>query len=73
MNPIADRPEILAAASLGSWEAPEPLERPRYAAQRMRANSLRQLPARQLLTRARAEGEALRRARPAVLEDEGGL
>lgn len=64
MNHTAARPEVLAAASLGNWEAPEPLERPRYAAQRMRANSLRQLPARLLLTRARTEGEAHRRIRP---------
>lgn len=61
----AERPELLAGASLGQWEAPEPQERPRYAAQRIKAASLSQLPARMLLTRARTEGEAMRRARPA--------
>ncbi|MBX3468884.1 MAG: hypothetical protein KF878_18595 [Planctomycetes bacterium] len=68
MNPTTERPELRAAASLGAWEAPEPQERPRYAMQRTKAASLRQLPARLLLTRARTEGEAHRRARP-VLED----
>ena len=60
----AERPELLAAASLGQWDAPEPQERPRYAAQRIKAASLRQLPERLLVTRARTEGEAMRRARP---------
>lgn len=60
----AERPELLAAASLGQWEAPEPQERPRYAAQRTKAASLRQLPARMLVNRARSEAEAMRRGRP---------
>lgn len=68
MSSTTDRPELRAAASLGTWEAPEPQERPRYAAQRTKAASLRQLPARLLLTRARTEGEAHRRARPSALD-----
>lgn len=56
-----ERPELLAAASLGDWEAPEPQERPRYAVQRTRAASVTQLPATMLVTRARSEGEARRR------------
>jgi hypothetical protein len=56
-----ERPEVLAGASLGDWEAPEPQERPRYAAQRIKAASVSQLPARMLVTRARGEGEARRR------------
>jgi hypothetical protein len=54
-----------ASASLGTTVAEAQDERPRYALQRVRANSLRELPAQILLERARSEGAALHRARAA--------